>query len=265
MVVVSNIRLKNLTFSYGEREVFKGINFYLPKGKTLSIIGPGGSGKTTFLKLLNNELEYDGNIIISGIDVNKNNFGILKNYISVVYQDSLFLNEIVIDELRYSLENKNVSPVEISAIIKELDGYFGINKILNKDIFTLSLNDRTLVKILSYAVTMPSYLAIDDLLIDLDVRTKILLLNYLNSKNILLINVTSNSDDALYTDYTICLYDGIIAIDGKSIDVFKEEKLLKRIGLSLPFMIDLSIQLQLYGLIGKCYLSKEKMVKQLWK
>ena len=90
-------------------------------------------------------------------------------------------------------------------------------------------------------------------------------IEYLNSKNILLVNVTSNSDDALYTDYTICLYNGIIAIDGKSINVFKEEKLLKRIGISLPFMIDLSIQLQLYGLIDKCYLSKEKMVKQLWK
>lgn len=262
---MSNIRLKNLTFSYGERKVFKEINFYLPKGKTLSIIGPSGSGKTTFLKLLNNELEYDGNIIISGIDVNKENFGILKKYISVVYQDSLFVNEIVIDELRYSLENKNISPVEISSIIKELDSYFEINKILNKDISTLSLNDRTLVKILSFAVAKPSYLALDDLLNDLDVRTKILLLNYLNSKNILLVNVTSNSDDALYTDYTICLYNGIIAIDGKSINVFKEEKLLKRIGISLPFMIDLSIQLQLYGLIDKCYLSKEKMVKQLWK
>ena len=94
---------------------------------------------------------------------------------------------------------------------------------------------------------------------------KLLLLNYLNSKNILLINVTTNMEDVLYTDYVLCIYKGISAIDGKTLDVLENEKLLKRLGLSLPFMVDLSIQLKLYGLINKIYLNKEAMVKNLWK
>ena len=122
-----------------------------------------------------------------------------------------------------------------------------------------------LVKILSYALIKPSYIAIDDLLIDLNTRTKILLLNYLNSKEITLINVTSNMEDVLYTDYTLCLYDGISAIDGKTLDVLDNEKVLKRLGFDLPFMVDLSIQLQLYGLINRSYLNKEGMVDALWK
>ena len=100
---------------------------------------------------------------------------------------------------------------------------------------------------------------------DLDLRTKILLLNYFNSKNILLINVTSDLEDTLYTDYIMCLYNGISGIDGRTLDVLEEEKILKRLGFSLPFMIDLSIQLKLYGLINKTYLNKEAMVKNLWK
>ena len=96
-----------------------------------------------------------------------------------------------------------------------------INRILNKAIESLSVNDKDLVKILSYAIMKPSYLCIDGLLGYLDNRTKILLLNYLNTKEILLINVTSDMDDALYTDYTLCLYDGISAIDGKTLDVLK--------------------------------------------
>ena len=103
------------------------------------------------------------------------------------------------------------------------------------------------------------------ILIDLDTRTKILLLNYLNSKEIKLINVTSNMEDVLYTDYTLCIYDGINAIDGKTLDVLENEKILKRLGFDLPFMFDLSIQLQLYGLINKSYLNKEGMVEALWK
>jgi hypothetical protein len=63
----------------------------------------------------------------------------------------------------------------------------------------------------------------------------------------------------------MCLYNGISGIDGRTLDVLEEEKILKRLGFSLPFMIDLSIQLKLYGLINKTYLSKEAMVKNLWK
>ena len=264
-MIVSYIRLKNVQFSYEETQVFKDLNFYLPKNKTLSIIGPSGVGKTTLLRLLNNELNYDGEIDISGVNVDQTNFDIIKRLVSVVYDDNIFIKEVVKDELRYSLENMNLSPKQITRVIRELNEFFNINRILNKAIESLSTNDKYLVKILSYAVMKPSYLCIDGLLSYLDNRTKILLLNYLNYKEILLINVTSNMDDTLYTDYTLCLYDGISAIDGKTIDVFKEEKIIRRLGLELPFMIDLSIQLQLYGLINKIYLNRETMVKKLWK
>lgn len=265
-IVMGNIKLKNLQFSYDDQhEVFKDVNFFLRKGATLSIIGTPGSGKTTLLKVLNGELEYSGEVLINGVDVTSDNFDALRKCIAVVYRETNFITELVKDELRYSLENINVDPKLIKERIDEINDFFGINKILNKSINNLNLNDRTLVKILSYAVMEPSYLALDDLLIDLDTRTKILLLNYLNNKNIMLINVTTNMEDVLYTDYTMCLYDGISAIDGRTLDVLKNEKILKRLGFSLPFMLDLSIQLELYGLIGKTYLNKEGLVKNLWK
>ena len=166
------------------------------------------------------------------------------------------------------MENMNIAPSEINAAISEINDYFNINRILKKKIDDLNLNDRTLVKILSYALVNPSYIALDDLLIDLDTRTKILLLNYLNSKEIRLINVTSNMEDVLYTpgqSLTCRTYYGLSAIDGRTLDVLDNEKILKRLGFDLPFMVDLSIQLQLYGLINKSYLNKEGMVDALWK
>lgn len=263
---MGNIKLTNLKFAYDDQhEVFKDINFLLRKRKTLSIIGTPGSGKTTLLRILNGELEYDGEVLINGIEVSPYNFDALRKCIAVVYRDSSFINELVKDELRYPLENTNINPKVIKERINELNDYFGINKLLNKSLNNLNLNDRTLVKILSYAIMEPTYLAIDDLLIDLNTRTKILLLNYLNSKNIYLINVTTNMEDVLYTDYTLCLFDGINAIDGRTLDVLKNEKILKRLGFSLPFLLDLSIQLELYGLINKTYLNKEALVKNLWK
>ena len=262
---MANLKIKSLKFSYDELPVFLDLNFTLRKDKTLSIIGLSGSGKTTLLRLLNGEYEYEGEISINGIKISSKNIDEVRALISVVYNDSNYLTDTVKEELKYSLEQLNVEPKEISKSIEELNDYFSINKILNKPIDILSKNDKVLVKILSYAITCPKYIAIDDLLSDLDNRTKILLLNYLNSKNILLINVTSDLEEVIYTDYVMCLYNGISAIDGKTLDVLEEEKLLKRLGFSLPFMVDLSMQLKLYGLINKTYLNKEAMVKNLWK
>lgn len=263
---MGNIRIKNLKVSYdNQHEIFKDVNFFLRKGATLSIIGTSGSGKTTLLRALNGEVPFNGEIIINGLDVKEDNFDVLRRCIAVIYRETPFLTETVKDELRYSLEHSNVNPKIIKERLSELNDFFGINKLLNKSLINLSVNDRTLIKILSYALMEPSYLALDDILIDLDTRTKILLLNYLNSKNIMLINVTSNLEDTLYTDYTLCLYNGINAIDGKTLDVLKNEKILKRLGFSLPFMLDLSIQLELYGLLNKTYLNKESLVKNLWK
>ena len=262
---MSNIRISELSFSYSDKEVFSNLNFTLRKDKTLSIIGPSGSGKTTLLRILNGELPYEGKIVVSNIGVSNDNFEELRSKIAVVYNNNEYFNELVKDELRFSLENLNISPKEIKERINELDEFFGIKKIFNKPIEILSINDKILVKILSYAIYYPEYLAIDDLLIYLNERTKILLLNYLNYKNIKLIMVTSNVEDTLFTDYTLVLYNKINAIDGKTLEVLKEEKILKRLGLNIPFYLDLSIQLKLYGLINKTYLNKEDLVKHLWK
>ncbi len=258
---MGNLRIKNLQFTYDDKVIFKDVNFTLRKGMTLSIIGTTGSGKTTLLKLFNGELDYNGEIIIDGVLVNKNN----KASIACVFKDTPFVNELVSNELKYRLKELKMSTSDIKNRIDEVNTFFNVNKIIHKKIRDLSVNDRVLIKILSYAIYNPSYIAIDDLLIYLDTRTKILLLNYLHAKGITLINVTTNMEDVLYTDYILCLYDGINAIDGRTLDVLKNEKVLKRLGFDLPFYYDLSIQLELYGLIKKVYLNKEAMVSNIWK
>lgn len=263
---MSYIRFKKLKFSYDNTNlVFKDVNFYLRENKTLSIIGTSGAGKTTLLKILNGDLTYEGQVIIDGLLVEEKNKKFLKSYIAVVFNEKIEEEISVKDFLKNTLKKLKLTTDEIKIQIAELNEYFALNKIVNKKIKELSLNDQTLIKILGRAILKPTYLALDDLLINLNARTKIFLLNYLNSKNICLINVTSEMEDILFTDYTLCLYDGINAIDGKTIDVLKNEKILKRLGFSLPFMVDLSIQLKLYGLINKMYLNKEDMVKNLWK
>ena len=86
-----------------------------------------------------------------------------------------------------------------------------------------------------------------------------------NKRHVTLVYSSSNIEDSLYFPYMVVLDKGIVAIEGKTMQVLAEEKLLKRLGIGLPFIIDLSIQLKLYGLVDKVYSDKRKLGKYLWK
>lgn len=88
---------------------------------------------------------------------------------------------------------------------------------------------------------------------------------YLNEHHILYINVTNDIEEVLLTKYLIVYDKEKILIEGSTLEVLKNEKLLKRIGLSLPFIVELSLYLKDYNLIDKIYLNKESLVGVLWK
>ena len=88
---------------------------------------------------------------------------------------------------------------------------------------------------------------------------------YLDDNHILYINVTNNMEEVLATKYLIVYDKDKILIEGPTLEVLKNEKLLKRIGLNLPFIVELSLYLKDYNLLDKIYLNKESLVGDLWK
>ena len=60
------LTIKNLTKTYGEKEVLKDIDFTFEEGKIYGLIGRNGAGKTTFFNCLNEDVEIDkGEVILS--------------------------------------------------------------------------------------------------------------------------------------------------------------------------------------------------------
>ena len=78
------------------------------------------------------------------------------------------------------------------------------------------------------------------------------------------INVTSNVEDALYSDYVIVYDQNKKVLEGNKNEVLKEEKTLKRLGYGLPFVVDLSIQLNYYDIFNKVYYDLDELVRALW-
>jgi iron complex transport system ATP-binding protein len=87
----SNIlTLKGVHFSYHDnREILSDINFHLPKGELLGIIGPNGSGKTTLLKVISGILKpKKGRISLLNQNLNTLPIEQIAKFISVVPQDT---------------------------------------------------------------------------------------------------------------------------------------------------------------------------------
>ena len=61
------------------------------------------------------------------------------------------------------------------------------------------------------------------------------------------------------------IYDKKLICMGKTLSVLNEEKLLKRLGLGMPFIVELNKYLMDYGMIDKYSLTNEKLVNAIWK
>ena len=90
------------------------------------------------------------------------------------------------------------------------------------------------------------------------------LFNYLKEKDIKYINIVNNLELCLYTNYLIVMDEKNILIEGSTIEVLKNDKLLKRLGFELPFMVELSLLLRDYNLVDKVYLDYKELEGALW-
>ncbi len=93
LIKIENIKIievKNLSYKYenGSEYVLNKINLVIRKGETIAVLGENGSGKTTLIKILMGFYDdYEGSILINGIDLKKINKESLLSKISTLFQD----------------------------------------------------------------------------------------------------------------------------------------------------------------------------------
>src|ERR1043165_7973472 len=64
------VAVKDLDFSYGDLQIFRGLSLDIPRGKVVAILGGSGSGKSTLLKLIGGQLQpAAGSVTVMGKNV----------------------------------------------------------------------------------------------------------------------------------------------------------------------------------------------------
>lgn len=118
--------------------------------------------------------------------------------------------------------------------------------------------------IISKIIKRPDFFFCEDLHHYLKTEEMDLLWNFCREMGIKVFYVTNCIEDTPFFDYLMVIKNNQIAMEGKTSLVLQEEKLMKLLGFSLPFYVNLSIQLKYYGLVDKLCLTKEELEETLW-
>lgn len=264
------ILIDKLTFAYSKDKIFEDFNLRIKRGNWTTIVGPNGGGKSTLMKLLIGELKGEGSIITDGIQFNhKNAIDYYKKvYLLSEMTDDNFISETVKDEIAFVLENKRRSPEEINGKINQIAKRLKINHLLDKNPYHLSGGEKQIVCIAAMLAHEPTVVLLDETLNRIDFEQKNQILKILNElrkeKELTILAITHNLDEAFYADQIIVLDKGRVVLNGTRDEVFQEEKVLNRLGIDVPFMVSLSIKLKHYNLLKEVELNMDEMVAKLW-
>ncbi|MHA3066274.1 ABC transporter ATP-binding protein [Lacticaseibacillus saniviri] len=177
------------SFSYPEADVeaLHDIDFTLPEGQTLGVVGRVGAGKTTLFKLLLREFDqYKGHITLGGVDIRDYQEDALLHAIGYVPQDNFLFSTTVANNIRFadfgadqvSVERAAVDSAVHDDILQFPDQY---ETLVGEKGVSLSGGQKQRLAIARALLTKPELLILDDALSAVDAKTETAILDALKT------------------------------------------------------------------------------------
>ena len=123
--IQGDISFKEIRFNYPSRpdvEVLRGLDFDVPAGQTVALVGTSGCGKSTCIQLLQRFYDpLDGRVCIDGNDVKDLHLGWMRSQIGVVGQEPVLFGTTIGENIRYG--RSGVTQEEIEKAAKEANAH----------------------------------------------------------------------------------------------------------------------------------------------
>lgn len=235
------IKIEDLRFCYrADRYVLDGVSLSVARGESVGIIGANGVGKSTFLKILTGLLpEYEGQIRIAGISLERKNYGEIRRRLGYVFQDSdsqLFMNTVE-EDVAFGPMNYGFSGAEVKEAVRAALEKTHIEKLAKRHVYRLSGGEKKLAAIAGILALQQDegVILMDEPSASLDPANRenlIQVIKELKGTKLL----ASHDLDFIYDtcERTVLLSDGKIAYDGATKEILRDRELLEDNGLRLP-------------------------------
>ena len=258
-----SIVINHLTFAYTQGgkplpPTLKDLTFTIEEGSFLGIIGHTGSGKSTFVKHLNGLLPCEkGTVVVDGHDLSqKSERRTVRSLVGMVFQypEYQLFAETVYEDVAFGPRNMKLDEAEIKTRVTNAMTMVGLDaeRFSARSPFELSGGERRRAAIAGVLAMQPKYLVLDEPMAGLDPlgRKEILsLLEKLRSESGCTIIMISHSMDDIANHATkvLVLEKGGIFLCDTPQNVFSEAEDLQRIGLSVPSITKICIEMNRRG------------------
>ena len=232
------IEARNLTFSYGDTDIIKGVSFRVRTGETVGITGEVGSGKTSLLRLIPRLLPIaEGMLFIDGRDINTITTTSLRRLIGYVPQETFLFSRTVADNIGYGMAGDHSADALIKAagqagFLEDVESFPDkFETQVGEKGVTLSGGQKQRLAIARAVVGNPSILLLDDPLSAVDAGREDEILNELGKfyagRTVLIVSqrVSAFRD----CDRIIVVKEGVIAEEGPPAELLLQDGLYAEI------------------------------------
>lgn len=272
------IKCENLVFKYTshedgmERYAINGVDLTVEKGEFLVVLGHNGSGKSTLAKHMNALLlPTDGIVYVDGLNTkDEDNVWDVRAKAGMVFQnpDNQMVATIVEEDVAFGPENLGVDPKEIRKRVDESLEKVGMSEYKRHAPHLLSGGQKQRVAIAGILAMQPECIIFDEPTAMLDPSGRKEVLNNIKEINkqygITIILITHYMDEAAEADRIVVMDDGKLIMGGTPKDVFSQVELMKKIGLDVPQVTELSYELNKEGIkLDDKIINVDEMVEAL--
>lgn len=233
----SLLELKNLNFSYPQKQALKDIHFTLYKGERLAIVGKNGAGKSTLAKALCGFLDVEGDFIWQGQSIKDDSVKERAERIGYVLQNpnQMISQTMIFDEVALGLRMRGVGQEEIEKRVHKALEVCGLYSFRKWPISALSYGQKKRVTIASILVLEPEIILLDEPTAGQDerhYREMMDFLDELNRQGHTIVMITHDMQLMLdYSDRALVVVDGQIIADQSPAEILSDAAIIDKANL----------------------------------
>jgi len=232
------VELRDVCFGYeGSEPVLRGVDLFVEAGRTVALVGPTGSGKTTLVMLIPRLYDVTrGAVLVDGTDVREVDPASLRREVAVVSDDAFLFSASLRDNIAYARPEAGDDEVAVAAGRAGLGGLVedlpdGLDTLVGERGLTLSGGQRQRVAIARALLAEPRILILDDATSSVDATTesqiKAALTEVMEGRTTFVI--AHRLSTIALADEVVVLEDGLVAAHGTHEELLESSELYREI------------------------------------
>ena len=233
-----SIEIDNLSFAYPDgHPALRQVSLHIQPGEKVALVGPNGAGKSTLILHLNGILTGKGDIRVAGLNVIKENLGMVRARVGMVFQnpDDQLFSPTVYEDVAFGPLYQGLPVAEVKSRVVEALAVVNMLEYAQRVSHHLSMGEKKRIAIATVLSMRPEVLVLDEPTAGLDPRARRSLINLLDELPLTML--VSTHDMLMVRDLvprTVIMDEGCIVADGPTGKLLQDEALLNAHGLEQP-------------------------------